>query len=271
MRELCVNAGGQKISALFQDGRKSAVLLIHGNSSCKEVFSKQLKALTNAGFAVVIPDLPGHGKSENAKKPRTIYSFPGYAHILTHLMSELNIAQYHVVGWSLGGHVGLELWYGQPGVKSLLITGTPPIQLSAFGASRGFIPSPTMDLAGKNDFTPSEADAYGKAMLGSSLDRRQRVGRAIARTHGKARYWMLRNGLAGHGIDEAAAVQKCRRPLAVVQGLRDPFVNIDYLRQLAYSNIWLNNPIFLDTGHAPHWTKPRLFNKLLIKFLQEIN
>jgi pimeloyl-ACP methyl ester carboxylesterase len=268
MRNMDVRVGTQQISLLHHDGPRTAVLLIHGNSSCKEVFMNQVDALASAGFAIVAPDLPGHGRSDDAKKPRTIYSFPGYARILADLMNNLGIVRYHIVGWSLGGHVGLELWYRFSAVKSLLITGTPPIPLSARGASRGFVTSPLMDLAGKRTFDRSEIEAYGGAMLGQALDHRKRVARTIARTDGRARYWMLRNGLAGRGINQAMAVQKCTRPLAIIQGRVDPFVNIDYLRGLTYGNLWSRNLVLLDAGHAPHWTKPRLFNHLMLSFLK---
>jgi pimeloyl-ACP methyl ester carboxylesterase len=268
MREMDVRVGTQRLSVLRHDGPRTAVLLIHGNSSCKEVFMSQAGALASAGFTVVAPDLPGHGKSDDAKKPRTTYSFPGYANVLADLMNNLGITRYHIVGWSLGGHVGLELWYRFSAVKSLLITGTPPIPLSAQGASRGFVASPLMDLAGKRTFDRSDIEAYGGAMLGQALDHRRRVARTVARTDGRARYWMLRNGLAGRGVNQAMAVQKCTRQLAIIQGRVDPFVNIDYLRGLTYGNLWSGNLVLLDAGHAPHWTKPRLFNHLMMSFLK---
>jgi pimeloyl-ACP methyl ester carboxylesterase len=199
------------------------------------------------------------------------YSFPGYARVLRKVMERLGIAQYHIVGWSLGGHVGLELWYDDPAVRSLLIIGTPPVTLSAVGAERGFKETPVMSLAGARVFGPNEVEAYGTTMLGGPLDHRLRIARAIARTDGRARYWMVKNGFRGNGVDEVMAVRECRRPLAIVQGNKDPFVNTDYLQTLEYCNLWLRKPIMIDAGHAPHWQRPHLFNRYLSDFLTDVD
>jgi pimeloyl-ACP methyl ester carboxylesterase len=271
MRRCFVDIEGRRVATIVVEGRASAVLLIHGNSSCKEIFFNQIDYLRKRGHTVVVPDLPGHGRSEDAASPSTTYSFPGYAFVVGRLMAQLDIREYHVVGWSLGGHIGLEMWYANPNVQSLLITGTPPVRLSAAGAALGFKETAVMNLAGALVFGPADVEAYGTAMLGSPPDRRLRVARTIARTDGKARHWMVRNGYAGIGTDEVMAVRRCRRPLAIVQGKNDPFVNIDYLHNLKYCNLWLNRPVIIEAGHAPHWQRPSLFNRYMRDFLNHVD
>lgn len=56
-----------------------AILLIHGNSSCKEVFCKQYAAPELAEFRLVAFDLPGHGASDDAVDPARNYTLGGYA------------------------------------------------------------------------------------------------------------------------------------------------------------------------------------------------
>jgi pimeloyl-ACP methyl ester carboxylesterase len=271
MRRIVVDIEGLKISTLMAPGRRTPVLLIHGNSSCNEIFRHQVDQLCGMDHAVVAPDLPGHGRSADARKPLGTYSFPGYAHVLRKLMESLGFSEYHIVGWSLGGHVGLELWYGSSRVRSLLITGTPPVTLSSLGAQQGFKQTPIMNLAGTRVFDRADIEAYGSAMLGHPLDYRQRVARTIVRTDGRARYWMVRNGLRGQGVDEVMAVRECKRPLAIVQGRRDPFVRADYFRTLRYCNLWKNKPIIVDAGHAPHWQRPELFNRYMSGFLAHVD
>lgn len=271
MRELFIDVAGIRISALYRGGIRAAVVLVHGNSSCKEIFRNQIDVLSEAGFSVLIPDLPGHGRSGDAKAPRDIYSFPGYAKILIELLDSCGIEECHIVGWSLGGHIGLELWQRFDRVRSLLLSGTPPIKLSPDGVARGFVASPVMDLAGTRDFGPNEVIAYGSAMLGRKLTRDVPLAQMIARTDGEARYWMVKNGLAGRGINQVDAVKSCARPLCIVQGSRDVFVNIEYLKELKYKNLWLGHPIFVDAGHAPHWENPEVFNGHLVGFLTEVD
>jgi pimeloyl-ACP methyl ester carboxylesterase len=271
MRKLRTSIDGIGLSALVAPGCKTTVLLIHGNSSCKEIYFTQINYLRKLGYAVVAPDLPGHGESNDAPKPQATYSFPGYARVLRRLMDQLGVDGYHIVGWSLGGHIGLEMWYADPNVRSLMITGTPPVKLSLLGAQQAFYPTPVMSLAGTRKFGRAEVEAYGAAMLGAPLDHRLRVSRMIARTDGRARYWMVKNSFDGVGVDEVMAVGRCRRPLAIVQGKSDPFVNTAYLHSLKYSNLWLNRPIMIDAGHAPHWQRPRLFNRFMRNFLIEVD
>jgi pimeloyl-ACP methyl ester carboxylesterase len=260
-----------KMSAIVLDGHKTPVLLLHGNSSHGDIFLHQLAALRAAGHGLIAPDLPGHGRSEDAAYPQATYSFPGYANILRQLLNTLGVGAYHVVGWSLGGHVGIELWYSDARARSLLITGTPPTRLSPSGAARAFNSSSTMNLAGTRSFGPAEVMNYGTAMTGVRLDRRSGLARAITRTDGNARHWMMKNSLAGVGTDQVKAVGECERPLGIVQGKRDPFVNIPYLQSLKYNNLWLRQPILVDAGHAPHLEKPQIFNKHLREFLLQVD
>ncbi|WFU26753.1 alpha/beta hydrolase [Bradyrhizobium sp. CB1717] len=260
---------GSPLAFIRTGGRRCAVLLIHGNSACKEIFEHQISFLANRGHDVVAPDLPGHGSSGNASEPRSTYSFPGYARTLRVLMQTLGISSFHVVGWSLGGHIGIEMWVGDETVRSLLITGTPPVRLSAAGASEGFRPSPVMDLAGKAAFSQADVRDYASAMLGAPVDPKSWFGRRVARTDGEARRLMLENGLAGVGHDQVDAVSDCPRPLAIVQGKNDPFVDLTHIRSLTYRNLWLKNPIIISGGHAPHWMCPNEFNSCLGGFITE--
>jgi pimeloyl-ACP methyl ester carboxylesterase len=271
MKKIRTTIHGIGISSYYLRLHRTPVILIHGNSSCKEVFKHQIGALRRLGHTVLIPDLPGHGESTNSGTPRSTYSFPGYVHILSSLLDWLEVDHCHIVGWSLGGHIGLELWHRDPRIVSLTISGTPPIKLNPKGVSRGFLASSVMDLAGARVFDESDVLAYGSAMLGWRLDRRTRLARMIARTDGRARFWMLRNGLSGCGVDQVKVVRDDGRPLAIIQGKRDPFVNIDYLTGLTYRNLWLNHPILMNAGHAPHWERPQTFNRYLCRFLREVD
>jgi pimeloyl-ACP methyl ester carboxylesterase len=110
---------------------------------------------------------------------------------------------------------------------------------------------------------------YGRAALGGKQWLADHLLRAIRRTDGKARYWMVRNSLSGIGADEAALVQTSPKPLAIVQGRSDPFVRADYLESLTYRNLWRGAVQYVDAGHAPHWQRPQKFNKLLLEFLND--
>lgn len=258
---------GSKIHLAERRVGSTAVLLIHGNSSDGRVFRRQWKALERTGLSIVVPDLPGHGLSDHPKSCRTTYSFPGYADVLARLMADLRYTAVHVVGWSLGGHIGLELYARFRRFKSLLITGTPPVSLNPEGVAAGFRWTPVTALAGKRRLDPGDVRRYVSAMLGTRSPGADHLA-AAARTDGRARSYMVANGMAGVGIDERVAVETSEKPLAIVQGRDDPFVRTEYIAGLKYAHLWGGAPIFLKAGHAPHWETPAAFDDHLKGFLE---
>lgn len=258
---------GLGIRFLHHRAGRAGILLIHGNSSCKEVFTKQQEKLRKAGLGIVVPDLPGHGASADSRRPSMTYSFPGYARLLGRLMSDLGYDSFHVVGWSLGGHIGLEMLAHNPAVRSLLISGTPPIRLTPQGAAEGFRWTGATALAGRRRFRSEDVRRYAHAMMGVHMTDDHHLLRMIRRADGNARFWMVANGMAGRGADQVDTVMRTERPIAVVQGSNDPFLRIDYLKRVPFKTLWQRQPVLIDAGHAAHWQSPRAFNEAMMDFV----
>jgi pimeloyl-ACP methyl ester carboxylesterase len=257
-----------KISVSESGGQGFPVLMIHGNSSCNAVFRNQFESSIGKNFRLIAPDLPGHGKSENARDPERSYSMPGYADCMTEVLSRLGVSRAAIFGWSLGGHIGLEMLSRFPGVAGLMITGTPPVV--AADAFKGFKASPHMNLAGKENFTEEDIDNYAHHTCGEPYDPVLRE--AVARTDGRARHLMIAKFLKDEGADQAAIVKGKTPPLAVVNGADEPFVNVDYLDTIPFSNLWEGRTIKLaNSGHAPFWDSPERFNPILERFLKSLS
>lgn len=92
-------------------GRGEPVLLIHGLGCSGKDWALQVKALEGR-FRVIVPDLPGTGHSP---PPHEGYSIPGFARTLWSLLDHLEILRPNIVGFSLGGAVGLEMALARPG------------------------------------------------------------------------------------------------------------------------------------------------------------
>jgi pimeloyl-ACP methyl ester carboxylesterase len=247
----------------------SSVVFLHGNSASKELFEGQMDVCAALGVNCLALDFPGHGRSDDATDPQAAYSMPGYAAAVSDILNELQWGDVRVVGWSLGGHVALELMASDQRVTGCMIVGTPPVQMSEESVAVAFLPTTTMSLAFKPNFDRADAVAYGQAMLGESVSVTDEFVGRVRRTDGNARLWLARNGIAGTGIDQKELVELSAVPLAVVHGTRDAFVNIDYLRSLTYRNLWRGEVQLLDAGHAPHVERPEDFNKLLTSFLAD--
>ncbi|GIU25977.1 2-succinyl-6-hydroxy-2,4-cyclohexadiene-1-carboxylate synthase [Shewanella sp. MBTL60-007] len=82
------------------------VVLLHGFLGSKEDWNEIVEQLGDDFFCVSL-DLPGHGASKSAMLPT-----PGFnqcAELIHTTLKQLNVSQYHLVGYSLGGRIALHL------------------------------------------------------------------------------------------------------------------------------------------------------------------
>ncbi|KUM05327.1 alpha/beta fold hydrolase [Chromobacterium subtsugae] len=100
-------------------GDGPAALLLHGICNSGRAWLPQLEALAAAGYRVIAPDFAGHGAS-----PRLDASY-GVANLAADcvaLLDQLDLAQAHIVGLSLGGMAAQQLALDAPSrVRSLTV------------------------------------------------------------------------------------------------------------------------------------------------------
>ncbi len=252
-------------------GSGPAALLIHGNSSCKEVFRHQMEGPIGQRYRLIAIDLPGHGKSGNARNPRRSYSVPGYADMAVELLDILGVTRFAVLGWSLGGHIGLEMFGRHDGMAGLLATGTPPLPNTPEAFALGFLPSDDIQMVGKPELTGADAEFFARGTTGGKTPSEPFMLDAARRTDGRARVNMVAAFQAGLCADELRIVQTLDRPIAIVSGGAEPFVNNDYLRGIRYARLWDGQVHVLPgIGHAPFWEAPALFDPLFARFLGDV-
>src|ERR1035438_6451841 len=91
-------------------GYGEPVLLIHGLGCSGADWGLQVTALKQR-CRVIVPDLPGCGSSA---APLGGYSIAGFASTLWALLDHLDVANVNIVGFSMGGAVGLEMALQRP-------------------------------------------------------------------------------------------------------------------------------------------------------------
>lgn len=79
-----------------------AVVLVHGLAASGSVWRKVAPVLAARGLHVLVPDLPGHGRSDG-KRHRGTYSPRFFARVLVELLDALGVERACLVGNSLGG------------------------------------------------------------------------------------------------------------------------------------------------------------------------
>jgi pimeloyl-ACP methyl ester carboxylesterase len=243
------------------------LLLIHGNSSCRGAFRNQMNGQLAESHRLIAFDLPGHGESSDASDPSHSYTGPGLASAAAELLGKLAITECAVFGWSLRGHIGMELLHMLPGLRGLMITGTPPTARN--GIAQGFLGSPHTSWASREHLSENEIEAFLGAIFGTSAEPFLRE--AMMRADGRFRKRLFEAARAGEGADQRLTVESSPLPVAVVNGAADRIVNLDYIDSVAFANLWEGRCHRLTgLGHAPFWEAPGEFNPLLMRFLQDL-
>ncbi|MGO9620243.1 MAG: alpha/beta fold hydrolase [Desulfobaccales bacterium] len=139
---LPLNSDGQQLRMAYMDvapkgwdGKRAAVLL-HGKNFYGSYWENTIKALTAAGYRVIVPDQLGFGKSA---KPEIDYSFDLLARNTIHLLDQLQVQQAVIVGHSMGGMLAVRLALNYPERVSRLVL-EDPIGLEDY---RFFVPPQT--------------------------------------------------------------------------------------------------------------------------------
>lgn len=106
-------------------GEGEPVVFIHGSgpgASGHSNFKQNHPVFAEAGYRVIVPDLPGYGASD---KPETVYSLDFFVAALRGLLDALDIQRCVLVGNSLGGAIAIQLALDEPKRVSRLVLMAP--------------------------------------------------------------------------------------------------------------------------------------------------
>lgn len=238
---------------------EDVILFIHGNSLSGKVFENQLNSRLLRQRLISV-DLPGHGSSDNATSEET-YSFEGYAKSVIEFIDRLELEKKTVIlcGWSLGGHVAIEILRLRPDLVSrLLLTGAPPIDLNEAGFSAGFNKIAGMELMAKEQFTGDDVEKFIGLLWPNP---KEYMLTDAARAHGIARSRMIADALSGKGKSQKVTIENAEIPLAFVLGASDPGINNEHIKNLLYRQEPQMHE--LQCGHDTFWGPSEQFNPLL--------
>ena len=250
-----------------QDGLP--IVFLHGSGSSRQVFQRQMTDPRLAEFRLISIDLPGHGDSEDAIEPADAYTSVGLADAVADVITALRIDRYVLCGWSLGGHVAIEMMGRFDGIAGAVLAGAPPVSKGILGMLRGFHPSFDLFLASKQSFSARDIDRFLSLCFADAALPSFRS--ALVRADGRLRAIFSNAMMKGKGEDQRRVIEQVDVPIAFINGSHDPFIRSSYLSTLHVPMLFRQQPQVIESaGHAPFWETPDAFNALLESFLEDV-
>ena len=111
---------GLTVNYLDEGAGDQAVVFVHGFPFRASMWDPQIPVAVEAGRRVVVPDLPGFGRS-TVPADRSAYSIDGYADLVEALVGELGLGRVVLVGLSMGGYIALAVARRHPEVLAGLV------------------------------------------------------------------------------------------------------------------------------------------------------
>ncbi len=104
-------------------GSGAPIVFIHGWGGSADAWDLQVLDLAHS-FRCITVDLRGHGDSD---KPWGDYGYEMFSGDLHRLLTELDLSDVTLVGWSMGGHIALKYAHEHPErLARVVITGSGP-------------------------------------------------------------------------------------------------------------------------------------------------
>jgi len=87
------------------DGKGEPFLILHGWGKGSDSWVEVQNLLSEKGFQVIVPDLPGFGKSQS---PKTPWGINDYVKWLNNFIIHLGIEKFFLLGGSFGGRIAIK-------------------------------------------------------------------------------------------------------------------------------------------------------------------
>ncbi len=259
-----------KISVSDSGGPGLPLLMLHGAAASKEVFARQFDNVLSTQHRLIAIDLPGHGRSDTPHDPEVAYTGPGMAMVAFDVLDKLGIAKCAVFGWSLGGHIAIEMIrQGSDRLAGVILTGTPPAANGLLGLMRAFQLRREMLFYSKPHFTRRQAASFARLCFGNDVT--PALLESIVRSDGACRPIFFRSLAASTGDSQRRIVEQSPLPIAMINGRNEPIARLSYLESLHYQRLWGAACHVIDgAGHAPFLQRPDRFNQLTGRFLSDL-
>lgn len=271
MQSQTIDVQGIPIHYYESAGEGLAVLLLHGNSMSGRTFAKQLEGDLGQQYRLIAPDIPGFGFSQPISDPSTQAGLAAWPSLLKSFLDALGIEELVMYGWSLGGHIGIEMVPQLPKLRGIAIQGTPPLGKPP-AMENAYFSHPSMAAAFKTEPTRDECKSFVEACFASNYPEvPEEFIEDMLRSDGRTRLAVAQNVAEQTYLDELELVKGLQIPLAILHGAQEQLSNGAYFESVEAPTLWRKSVQVIErAGHAPHWETPDEFNALLAAFLADV-
>ena len=262
------------IELYYEDhGAGKPVVLIHGWPLSGRSWEKQTTALLQAGYRVITYDRRGFGDSS---KPTFGYEYDTLAADLHALLTELDVRDAALVGFSMGGGEVARYVskHGKDRVaKAAFIAAIPPFLLKTADNPEG-VDGPVFDGIKKGLVAdrPAFLAQFLENFFNADVLRGKRVSDELIRLS-----WNIASGASPVGTlacvsawltDFRADLARFDLPTLIVHGDSDRIVPLEVSGQRTHAAVKGSRLVVLeDAPHGLNWTHAEELNRALIEFL----
>ena len=256
------------------EGQGPATLLLHGFTGSGATLQGLVNGLSSTR-RFVRPDLLGHGASDAPADPAA-YRIERCLARLEDILDHLEVETCDVIGYSMGGRVGLSLSVALPErVRSLVLIGA----------------SPGLAKASDREARRLADDAWAEGLLSRGLEwfvaewmalplfaTQSRLGEAALSEMQRQRLSCRAEGLAGslRGLGTGSmpplheALSELKQPVFLIAGAEDEkFSGI--AKEMERSILNAERFEVPGAGHAPHLERPSFLKPMLCRFLDRVS
>jgi len=125
---------------------RQALLILHGWGSKSDNWVEAGELISKKGFKVIVPDLPGFGKSN---KPPVPWTLDDYCSFVEDLAARLGLKKFYLLGHSFGGAVAVKYALKNPEkVDKMFLAGAACIRRKTFKKKALFVFSKVFKIFG---------------------------------------------------------------------------------------------------------------------------
>jgi len=241
------------------NGEGQSILILHGWGSSSNSWEEVQKILFQNNFQVIIPDLPGFGKSDLPTNP---WDVDQYANFVVKFCQQLKINKFNLIGHSFGGRISIKIAVKRPDkIKNLILVDSAGIK-------------PKLDVKDKLIlFSSKIVKSISKIkFLNPFIDKIKRLFYKTAfrkRDYAKLSGVMRKTFIKIIDEDLLPELNKIRVRTLIIWGEEDKSVPIRYAHIFKREILNSELKVIPHIGHSPNLKAPKQLSQLIINFLTE--